>query len=179
MAQPTVPGRVLSGHMVSSAEGTPVSSLSSASDAKLQSENELLKAEIECLRMQQAAGRGGSRGGGRGKNKQTMFNTDDADVSNKVSLHSGVAENIWPKFKFLRFTGNWQEYDMKHPHQFAKYVMRFVTIPQSHTGRDHKYYEEFVLPNVSGKLSTLRSNFVTSCGREFKSKLLYYMCSCA
>ena len=63
MAQPTVPGRVLEGHVVSSAEGTPVSSLSSASDAKLQSENKLLKAENECLRMQ-AAGRGGSRGGG-------------------------------------------------------------------------------------------------------------------
>ena len=148
------------------------SSKASADSAMLKRQLEILTAENQRLKRQVSAGsrRGGHGVVGRGKNKQTIFHTDTEHLPNKATLQEGVANSIWPKFKFLYFKGRWNEYDQQNPHHFAAHVMKFVTVPQDYKGREHKYYDEFVLPNVSSKLSSLRSNFVTMCGKAFKSE---------
>lgn len=163
-----------------STSGEPgVSSLSSASSSSsaadssmlLKRQLEMVMAENRRLKMKVSAGRRIGKGMvGRGKNKQTVYHTDTTDIPNKFSLQEGVATTVWPAFKFLYFKGRWNEYDPQKPHHFAAHVMKFVTVPPEYKGRDHKYYEEFVLPNVSSKLSSLRSNFVTMCGKAFKSE---------
>ena len=138
-----------------------VSSLSASQATDYQ----MLKEENERLRMQVNATRSG-----RGKNKQTMLLSDGTDITNKMALYTGVKDTIWPHYKFLHFQGSWTVYERHKPHEFAEHVMSLVQLPESFKGLENKYYEEIALPNVSSKLSTMRSNFVTACKEKFVSE---------
>lgn len=123
---------------------------------------ERLQMEIDC--------RSRAHRGGMGKNKQTMYMTEQANMTNKTALMNGTEADIWPSFKFLFFRGRWTVYDEDNPHSFAAHVMRYVTLPQSFEGYAGQYYETFALPTVSSKLSSLRGNFVTTCHDMFKGE---------
>ena len=110
---------------------------------------------------------------GLGKNKQTMWLTDRANHSNKMSLHECTRNSIWPHNKFLHFNGRWTEYNPNvnaQPHKFAAHIMNHVQMPPVMIGFESEYYSQFVLPTVSAKLSNLRANFVTKCGNAFKGE---------
>lgn len=150
--------------------------LSNSSSRRQQDEESLqrhikfLTAENERLRMLADSGGSRTHRGGMGKNKQSMYMADAANMTNKVALYKGVAATIWPAYKFLYFTGRWAVYDNQQPHVFAAHVMSYVELPESFNGFEHQYYEKFALPNVSSKISTLRSNFVTACRKVFISE---------
>lgn len=113
-----------------------------------------------------------SRGprGGLGKNKQTQWQTDHANVSNKKALHHCTRTSIWSHNKFLHFTGQWTVYKQSAPHPFASHVMKQIKIPPAMRGFESDYYSDFVLPTVSAKLGNLRGNFIKQCGKSFKGK---------
>ncbi len=113
------------------------------------------------------------RNNGTGKNKQTMYLTDTANMSNKTALMNCTKDSIWPSYKFLFFRGRWNVYDTQCPHAFAAHVMNYVQLPQSFVGYEALYYQSFALPTVSSKLSSLRGNFVTKCRDTFKSEYHY------
>ena len=139
-------------------------------EVSLQRHINLLTAENERLRMLTDSGGSRTHRGGMGKNKQSMYMADAANITNKVALYKGVAATIWPFFKFLYFRGRWAVYDKQQPHAFAAHVISYVELPESFKGFEHQYYEKFALPNVSSKISTLRSNFVTACRKVFISE---------
>ena len=58
-----------------------------------------------------AAGSRASKKGGKGKNKQTIWLTDQANISNKKSLHRCTKDKIWSHNKFLHFRGQWTVYN--------------------------------------------------------------------
>jgi len=128
----------------------------------------------ECERLQTLVdSHSRQRNNGTGKNKQTMYLTDTANMSNKTALMSCTKDSIWPSYKFLFFRGRWNVYDTQCPHSFAAHVMNYVQLPQSFVGYEALYYESFALPTVSSKLSSLRGNFVNKCRDTFKSEYHY------
>jgi hypothetical protein len=115
-----------------------------------------------------AAGASRTSRGGFGKNKQTFWLTDPANVSNKKSLHRCTKDTIWAHNKFLHFMGQWTVYTPHAPHPFASHVMKHIQVPPALRGFESDYYSDFVLPVVSAKLSSLRGNFIKACGKAFK-----------
>lgn len=109
---------------------------------------------------------------GLGKNTQTHFLTAAANQTNKTALHNWVRKTLWPHYKILFFKGRWTSYDKQTPHPFAVKVMTAIRMPRSFVGYEREYYEQFVLPTVSAKLSNLRGNFVTACKNTFRSECL-------
>lgn len=107
---------------------------------------------------------------GIGKNKQSTWMTDPANLSNRRSLLACTKETIWPENKFLHFTGQWTVLNPRSPHPFVSHVMKHVRVPPASQGFESDYYKDFVLPAVSAKLSSLRANFVKACGTAFTGK---------
>ena len=61
----------------------------------------------ECERLQTLVdSHSRQRNNGTGKNKQTMYLTDTANMSNKTALMSCTKDSIWPSYKFLFFRGS-------------------------------------------------------------------------
>lgn len=125
------------------------------------------KGEAERLQMK-VAGSARAKRGGLGKNKQTMWLTEHANLSNRGSLYNCTKASIWPHNKFLHFKGQWTVHNPTQLHPFVKHVMDHIQVPPSMNGFESDYYTEFVLPAVASKMSNLRSNFVTSCSKAFK-----------
>lgn len=103
-----------------------------------------------------------------GKNKQGRMYVSQNDASNQMALNKTTSERLWPTTKFLSFDGVWKLFDIVNPHPFAKFVMSQVTVPDCFAGTMGEYYCKKALPMVWAKLSTLRSNFVVNCGKQFK-----------
>lgn len=114
---------------------------------------------------------------GLGRNKQSIWKADPSNMSNITQLKVSTKQTIWPTNKFLKFKGNkWTVYDASDPHPFAAHVMRQVVVPPSFRGAESDYYTNVALPTVAAKLSSLRGNFNTSCGKAFKSKFNVIVC---
>ena len=135
---------------------------------QLQEMVEQLQRQLDCIPR--------AREGGLGRNNQSMWKADQSNMSNINQLKVSTKQTIWPTNKFLKFHGKWRVYDASDPHAFAAHVMRQVVVPQSFRGTESDYYTNVALPTVAAKLSSLRGNFNTSCGKAFKSKFNVIVC---